>query len=206
MKGRRSMARIGILGGTFNPIHNGHLLLAEAAGDLLALDQVLLIPSGCSYMKDPDEILPGGLRLSMVRLAAADNPRFGVSDVEIVREGNSYTFETLEILRKRCPGAELFHIVGADTLFQMESWRYPERIFHSSVTVAAVREGFADGSLQKQAEHLNQKYGARIRLIPFPHMEISSTDIRERVRTGRSVRYLVPEPVRQFILQNNLYR
>ena len=200
------MTRIGILGGTFNPIHNGHLLLAEMAGDLLALDRVLLIPSGCSYMKDPGTILSGGLRLSMARLAAADNPRFAVSDVEIRREGNSYTFETLDILHKLYPGAELFHIVGADTLFQMESWKYPERIFQGSVTAAAVREGFADSGLQEQAEHLTRKYGAQIRLIPFPHVEISSTAIREKVRSGQSIRYLVPESVRQFILQNDLYR
>ncbi len=206
MKEGRPMTKIGILGGTFNPIHNGHLLLAETAREALCLDRVLLIPSGCSYMKDPGQILPGRIRLEMVRLAAADNPCFEASDAEIRRAGNSYTYETLELLREQYPEVELYHIVGADTLFHMEEWRYPERIFRNSVTAAAVREGFRDAGLQEQADRLAEKYGTRICLIPSRHMEISSTDIRERIRTGRSVRYLVPEQVRQFILQNGLYR
>lgn len=206
MTERRPMTKIGILGGTFNPIHNGHLLLAETARDLLALDQVLLIPSGCSYMKDPQEILPAGERLAMARLAASGHPDFAVSDVEICRGGNSYTFETLKTLRERYPRARLFHIVGADTLFHMETWKCPEQIFQNCVTAAAVREGFADEALQRQADHLAERYQTQIRLIPFPHVEISSTDIRQRIRQGRSIRYLVPESVRLFIEENGLYR
>ena len=122
------MSKIGILGGTFNPIHNGHLLLAEQARCFYGLDQVLFIPSGCSYMKRQEEILPGEIRFQMVQLAIADNPYFCVSDMEIVREGNSYTCETITRLHAQYPEDELYYIVGADTLFQMEFWKNP---FHA---------------------------------------------------------------------------
>ena len=128
------MSKIGILGGTFNPIHNGHLLLAEQARCFYGLDQVLFIPSGCSYMKRQEEILPGEIRFQMVQLAIADNPYFCASDMEIVREGNSYTCETITRLHAQYPEDELYYIVGADTLFQMEFWKNPEQIFTQCIT------------------------------------------------------------------------
>ena len=131
------MSKIGILGGTFNPIHNGHLLLAEQARCFYGLDQVLFIPSGCSYMKRQEEILPGEIRFQMVQLAIADNPYFCVSDMEIVREGNSYTCETITRLHAQYPEDELYYIVGADTLFQMEFWKNPEQIFTQCICADA---------------------------------------------------------------------
>ena len=200
------MKRIGVLGGTFNPIHNGHLLLAETARQEWELDEVILIPSGCSYMKDPKEILPGAVRLEMVRRAAADNPFFQVSDLEVMRTGNSYTCDTIEELGRRFPGAQLYHIVGADTLFHMETWKEPGRVFSGSITLAAVRDGQQDAQLLCQAEHLMQKYHTRVYLLPSLHLEISATDIRERCQKGKSIRYLVPESVRLFLEQNGYYR
>ena len=145
------MSKIGILGGTFNPIHNGHLLLAEQARCFYGLDQVLFIPSGCSYMKRQEEILPGEIRFQMVQLAIADNPYFCVSDMEIVREGNSYTCETITRLHAQYPEDELYYIVGADTLFQMEFWKNPEQIFTQCITAASVRQGREDSALMLQA-------------------------------------------------------
>ncbi len=200
------MRKIGILGGTFNPIHNGHLLLAETAREMYALDEVLLIPSGCSYMKDPGEILPGDVRLSMVKLAAQENPCFRESDIEVVRSGNSYTYETLALLKKRLPDAVFYNIVGADTLFHMESWKNPADIFRASVTIAAVRDGWEDDELRRQADLLSQKYSADIRMMPSLHIEISATDIREKCRRGQSIRYMVPEAVRLFLEENGYYR
>ena len=182
------MKKIGILGGTFNPIHTGHLILAENARIFCGLDEVLLIPSGCSYMKDASRILPGSVRLRMAALAAQDNPFFKVSDMEVVRPGSSYTYETLDALKKQLPDSELYFIVGADTLFHMESWKHPERIFKSCVTVAAVRDENAD-----------------IRFLPASHIGISATQIRERLKKGESVRYLVPESVRLFLEENGYY-
>lgn len=200
------MEKIGILGGTFNPIHNGHLLLAETARQEWGLDEILLIPSGCSYMKDPKEILPGAVRLEMARLAAADNPYFRVSDLEVMRAGNSYTCDTIQELKRRYPDAQLYHIVGADTLFHMETWKDPERIFADSITLAAVRGGQADDQLLRQAEYLMHKYNTSVHLLASLHLEISATDIRNRCRQGKSIRYLVPESVRLFLEKNGCYR
>lgn len=199
------MKKIGILGGTFNPIHNGHLIMAENARTFCSLDKVLLIPSGTSYMKDPRDILPGKVRLKMAELAAMDNPFFEESAIEVEREGNSYTWETLAALRLQYPDVELYHIVGADTLLSMESWKHPERIFSSCVTLAAVREGWKDEALEEQAAYISRKYHADIRLLPSLHMEISATQIRERCRLGQSIRYLVPERVRIFLEENGYY-
>lgn len=199
------MKKIGILGGTFNPIHNGHLLLAETARSWCGLDEVLLIPSGCSYMKNPKEILPGKVRLEMTRLAAAENPFFKESDIEVEREGNSYTCDTLSALRKLQPETEFYYIVGADTVFRMENWKDPEKIFASAVILAAVRAGCQDDGLQEQIQRLSRKYRADIRLMPSLHIEISATQIRDMCRKGQSVRYLVPESVRVFLEENGYY-
>lgn len=199
------MKKIGILGGTFNPIHTGHLILAENARTFYGLDEVWLIPSGCSYMKDASRILPGSVRLRMAALAAQDNPFFKVSDMEVVRPGSSYTYETLDALKKQLPDSELYFIVGADTLFHMESWKHPERIFKSSVTVAAVRDEKGASDLIAQAKYLSGKYNADIRFLPASHIGISATQIRERLKKGESVRYLVPESVRLFLEENGYY-
>lgn len=199
------MKKIGILGGTFNPIHNGHLLMAETARCAYGLDEVLLIPSGCSYMKKQSEILPGEIRLEMTRLAASENPYFKESAIEVERNGNSYTFETLKLLKEQNPDAALYYIAGADTLFAMESWKNPEQIFASCVTLAAVRDGWEDDSLAKQAAFLSEKYHADIRMLPSLHIEISSTEIRKRCRQKQSIRYLVPECVRIFLEENGYY-
>lgn len=199
------MKKVGILGGTFNPIHNGHLILAETARSLCGLDEVLLLPSGCSYMKNQNEILPGAVRLEMARLAAAENPHFKVSAIEVEREGNSYTCETLKELKRLNPDSELYYIVGADTLLHMENWRHPEEIFKTSVILAAVREGWQDGGLAEKIAYLNERYGADIRLLSSLHIEISSTEIRNRCRKKQSIRYLVPERVRAFLEQNAYY-
>ena len=179
------MSKIGILGGTFNPIHNGHLLLAEQARCFYGLDQVLFIPSGCSYMKRQEEILPGEIRFQMVQLAIADNPYFCVSDMEIVREGNSYTCETITRLHAQYPEDELYYIVGADTLFQMEFWKNPEQIFTQCITAASVRQGREDSALMLQAKSLASRYRADIRFMPSLHVEISSTLVRDHLQKER---------------------
>ena len=154
------LSRIGILGGTFNPIHFGHLIMAEQAREFLGLEKVLLIPSGNSYMKDPAQILPAEKRYEMACLAARGNPHFLVSDMEIRRGGDSYTCETLRELRITCAGAKLFYIVGADTLFGIESWKAPEEIFSSCVLAVAARDGCGDVALNQKAKELTQRYNA----------------------------------------------
>ena len=134
--------RIGILGGTFDPIHLGHLIIAEQARDQYALDKVLLIPSGHSYFKDnrKRKVLPAQTRLEMTRIAAGDRACFEVSDIEVTRPGNTYSFETLEELGRQNPDADLFFIVGADTVCSMRTWREPGRIFDACTILAAICE------------------------------------------------------------------
>lgn len=199
------MKRIGILGGTFNPIHNGHLILAETVKSEFQLDKVLFIPSGCSYMKNPEEILEANIRVQMVALAIKGNPGFELSEIEVSRLGNSYTCDTLLILHHQYPDSQLFNIVGADALFSMERWKNPEQIFALSVIAAAVRGDSSTEQLEEKARELALHYHADVRLLPSLQIEISSTDIRRKIRQGISVRYLVPEPVRLFLEQNPYY-
>lgn len=199
-------AKMGIMGGTFNPIHHGHLLLAQWAMEEASLDGVLFIPTGNSYMKESSEVLSGPERLAMTEAAVAGRDCFVCSDLEIGRSGNTYTYETLEELHQLYSGAELYFIIGADCLFSMEKWRCAERIFHSCTILAASRSGMPMETLEQKSRDLQNRYGAAIRLIEFPHMEISSTDIRRRCRQGLSIRYLVPESVREMIETKKYYR
>lgn len=157
-------------------------------------------------MKRQEEILPGEIRFQMVQLAIADNPYFCVSDMEIVREGNSYTCETITRLHAQYLEDELYYIVGADTLFQMEFWKNPEQIFTQCITAASVRQGREDSALMLQAKSLASRYRADIRFMPSLHVEISSTLVRDHLQKGTSVRYLVPERVRSFLEKSGYYR
>ena len=197
--------KTGIMGGTFNPIHIGHLLLAENAKEAFGLDEILFVPSGLPYMKNGIEIADKWMRLEMTRLAVSDNPAFVLSSAEVEREGNSYTWETLELLREKEPETEFFFIEGADSLFAMESWKNPEIIFRDCTILAAVRDGKDDDDLREQIARLEKKYGARIGLIGMKEISFSSTDIRERIRDGRSIRYMVPDKVIEYIKKYRLY-
>ncbi len=197
--------KTGIMGGTFNPIHMGHLLLAENAKEAFGLDEILFVPSGLPYMKNGIEIADKWMRLEMTRLAVSDNPAFVLSSAEVEREGNSYTWETLELLREKEPETEFFFIEGADSLFAMESWKNPEIIFRDCTILAAVRDGKDDDDLREQIARLEKKYGARIGLIGMKEISFSSTDIRERIRNGRSIRYMVPDKVIEYIKKYRLY-
>lgn len=202
------MSRIGIMGGTFNPIHTGHLLLAEHALEMEELDQVWMIPTGCSYLKRKDgiTILPGEERYEMVNLAIADNERFRCLDMEIKRPGDSYSYETMEQLNREHPGNQFFFICGADCLNTMEYWKCADRLFAACTVLAAVR-GEADiAGMQEKITALETRFDAQIRLLPFRRIEISSSEIRERRRKGLSVRYLVPEAVRVYMEEKGLYQ
>lgn len=210
--------RIGFLGGTFNPIHNGHLMIAEAARAYLALEEVLLIPSGCSYMKANLAIAKASHRLAMTRLAAADNPYFTVSDIELKRPGNTYTAETIAELKGLYPEAKLFFIIGADTLFMMEQWKDPAHIF-AEVTVAvagrlptpspaspAENQRAPEQPFEAQIARLQARFRADIQKLPLCNIEISSSEIRTRAGRGQSLRYMVPETVREYIMHHKIYQ
>lgn len=198
--------KIGIMGGTFNPIHMGHLLLAENAREVFQLDEVMFIPSGNSYMKNTSSILSSDTRIDMLSLALEGNPYFTLSEIEIRREGPTYTSDTLTILKDQNPDDEYYFILGADNLLTLESWKNPEFILQNCIIAAAVRGTGTEERLEKIASHLIFEYQADIRILPARYMDISSSEIRQRIQNGISVRYMVPDKVLKYIEKNGLYQ
>ena len=198
--------KIGIMGGTFNPIHFGHLLLAEQAVEAYDLDEVLFIPSGNPYMKEAEPLPSGSVRAQMTQLALEGHPCFQLSSIELDREGPTYTCETLESLKKEHPDNTYYFIAGADSLLTMETWKNPERIFKNCVVAASVRGTGTEDKIRKIATHLIYEYQADVRILPSRFIDLSSSEIRHRIANGKSVRYMLPEKVREYIVENGLYR
>lgn len=199
------MKKTGIMGGTFNPIHNGHLMLAEKAFQQFSLDEVLFMPCGKPYMKAGQEVQPARIRAEMTALAIQDKPYFKLSTIEIEQPGNTYTYQTLEQLKKENSDTEYYYIVGADSLFHMTDWKYPERIFSNCCILAAVRDDKAVDDVEEQIRRLEHAYGAAIHLLKTERMDISSSEIRRRAASGESIEKDVPESVRIFIEERKLY-
>lgn len=193
--------RVGIFGGTFDPIHYAHLFVAEEARQRFELEQVVFIPCGTPPHKKSYAVSPAEHRFAMTLLATASNPHFRTSRLEIERGGVSYTVDTLEQWRQLYPHHELFLLIGADSLTYIASWKQPERICQLAHLVAASRPGFDLSRL-----HLPESMCRRVYVMEMPLLDISATDIRNRVRRGVSIRYLTPDPVVQYILKHQLYR
>jgi nicotinate-nucleotide adenylyltransferase len=188
--------KIGILGGTFNPPHIAHSIAAQQVTEELQLDKILFIPSGNHPLK---ESIDAEHRLAMARLAFSNNEKFEVSDIEIAsKEVKSYTVNTLEKLRN-IYDAKLFLIIGADNLLQLPKWKDPEKLFDLSEVVVINRPEY-------ELEDPSIKFSGRVKFVTIPFLQISSSMIREFVRTGKSIRYLVDDLVRNYIKENNLYR
>ena len=187
----------GVLGGTFDPIHLGHLRAAENAREALALDEVVFVPAGSPPHRG-QPLTSGVDRYAMVALATAGHPAFVASDVELFRDGPSYTADTLAELRRRRPADDLFLIVGSDTFPEMRTWKDPERLFSLCTVAVADRPGVEPPAFGDAAP--------RVERVPGPGLSISATEVRRRVKDGRSVRYLVPEAVSDYIAKRGLYR
>lgn len=210
--------KIGISGGTFDPIHTGHLIVAEEIRTAYQLDRILFIPAGKPPHKDFKHITPAKCRYEMVKKAIEDNPYFQISDMEIIREGFTYTIDTVRSLYEQSNKTDysnkpvlinehrLYFITGADTIFEIESWKAFEELFTLVDFIVAVRPGYDIDSLEEEAEYLRLKYKASISIFRMPLIGISSTDIRDRVRMGQSIRYLVPRNVEEYIYENSLYK
>ena len=197
--------KVGIMGGTFNPIHVGHLILAETARTQFELDEILFIPSGKSYMKQQMDILAGEVRADMTSLAIEDNPYFALSLMEIEREGNTYTYETLETLKAQNPDTEYYFIMGEDSLIAIEKWKFPQRIFDACTILAAVRNEENVSHIETEAKRLSEQYQGKVLLLNCGNMDISSSQIRNMVKQGSSIRYIVPDKVIEYIKEHNLY-
>ena len=201
----QSCKKIGIMGGSFNPIHMGHLLMAQYAKEYADLDAVIFIPAGCPYMKNRVELIEGPIRLQMVKMAIEGSKAFFASDIEIKRSGNTYTYETLQELLQIFPHAEFYFIVGADSLFSLDHWVYPEKILKNCTLIAAARNGSGVDALENKRRELIERFGGEILLMDFPAVDISSTLIRERIKDGKSVRYMMPDSLADYIKTNGLY-
>ncbi|MBD5445090.1 MAG: nicotinate-nucleotide adenylyltransferase [Lachnospiraceae bacterium] len=194
------------MGGTFNPIHIGHLIIAERAREQFDLEEVLFMPCGMPYMKDTSELLPSDIRAKMVSLAIKDNPFFILSTIEIEKKGSTYTYETLEQLKSENPDTEYYFILGADSLWTISDWKEPEKIFKNCHILAAVRDDKSTQDMENHIIFLKNKFGADIFLLKTGQIEVSSTVIRNLLKEDLSIRYLVPNAVYDYIIKNELYK
>lgn len=193
------------MGGTFNPVHYGHLLIAENAYEQYNLDEVIFLPNGTSPHKDLSQILSAGHRMEMIKLAIADNAHFSLSDYEVKKGGVSYTYLTVSDFCAMYPDCELHFIMGADSLAYFDSWKHPEQISRQCMILAAVRDELNMDGLLPIRKTLYEKYGTRIEFISTPNFSVSSRIIRKRLEEHRSVRYLVPDAVEQYIKTHQIY-
>jgi nicotinate-nucleotide adenylyltransferase len=200
--------RIGLMGGTFDPIHQGHLVTAETARSEFSLEKVIFVPSGQPPHKKGLHISSKEQRYLMTVLATVANPYFDVSRVELERPGESYAIDTVRYYRSKMQeGSELFFITGADAIFEIVTWKNIEELFNRCTFIAATRPGFVlDALREKLLKKLPSCFLEKIIPLAVPAMAISSTDIRERIRNNRTVKYLLPEEVEKFIYKNNLYK
>lgn len=199
-----SWPRIGIFGGTFDPVHLGHLIAAADLAHALRLDRTVFMPAGRPPHKDAALVGDDDHRLAMLRLALSDNPAFEISTIDLERDGPSYTADLLDLLADREPDAELVFLMGEDSLRDLPTWHQPERILRRAEIGVALRPGVGT-DLDSLYARLPTARG-RISVVPTPLIGVSSTDIRRRVAAGEPIRYQVPDPVLAYIMRNGLYR
>lgn len=197
------MKKIGIIGGTFNPIHLAHLYIAYEAKCQLNLDKVIFMPAGSPPHKKNEDILEAPLRYKMVLEAIKKYEDFEISNYEIEKEGFSYTYETLENFKSE--DNILYFITGADCLINIEKWKNPDRIFKTSKLVVFNRPGYDKESLKLQKNEIEKKYNTSINFLDIMDLEISSTMIRDRIKEGKKIDFFIPKEVLDFIIKNNIY-
>ncbi len=197
--------KLGILGGTFDPVHYGHLLLAETCRQQLSLDQVRLVPAGSPPHKTGMNITDGHARADMLQLAVSGYPEFVVDRREIRREGQSFTVQTLADFRNDFAEAELFFLMGADSLRDIPTWREPNRIFELATIVAVNRPGLPEPTYSQVVDWIGDDLAKRVKSVAMPGTDISSTDLRQRVRDGQGLRFLVPRAVEAYLDQHEVY-
>ncbi len=201
------MAKIGIMGGTFDPIHNGHLLLGRQAYQEYELDEIWFMPSGNPPHKKDHPITDAAVRCDMIQLAIKGEPAFRLSEFEVRRPGNTYTAETLQLLAEEYPQHTFFFIVGADSIYEIEQWNRPELVMARTVLLVAEREyEQARCSLTEQIQYLKHRYQADIRLLHCQEVDISSNELRRMESRRKKIYKYVPEAVARYIEARGLYQ
>lgn len=199
------MKKYGIFGGSFNPIHYGHLMICEYIKEEMGLDKVIFIPTGNPPHKELE--LSAEDRYEMVRLAISPNPDFEISDIETTRVKKSYTVDTIRELKKIYKEEKLYFLIGLDSLFQLKTWMKIGDLSQEIEFVVALRPGYFDREeINKEIDFLRENFGTKINLIKTPLYEISSTDLRDRIREGKSLRYLIPKKVLDYIEESGFYK
>lgn len=199
------MQRIGVIGGTFDPIHYGHLAAAEEARVRMNLERVLFVVAGVPPHKLDEEVTPVEHRLAIVSLAIASNPHFEISRVDVDRPGPSYTVDTISILRKQWgQETEVYFIMGLDSLVELPTWHHPQRLIQLCRLLAVKRPGFETDMAELEASVPG--ISSRVEIIDMPEVDISSSDLQQRVRDGLPIKYQVPEEVERYIMEHGLYR
>lgn len=202
----KTAQKIGIMGGTFDPIHIGHLVAAEAVRLEYALDKVIFIPAGNPPHKQTSKVTPAMHRFVMTVMATYSNPNFLVSAIEIERRGPSYTIDTVTALKEQYgQETQIYFITGVDAAQDLKTWHHIDKLLDMCDFVAAARPG-CSSTLDSMINDFGLKGQQRIHRLATPELEISSTDIRERIRQGKSIKYIVPESVENYILKEGLYR
>lgn len=198
------MKQLGIFGGTFNPIHNGHLSLCTQLCGALEIPEVLLIPTAIPPHKRAEDLVPGPQRMDMCELAAKEDPRFLVSDLELRRKGNSYTVETLRQLEKQYPYTRMYLFMGTDMFLTVQNWYEANEIFRRAVLVAGARRWDEEEQLKEHAQKLTD-LGAACHVVSCKPMDVSSTQVRALCKKGADITGLVPDAVADYIRTNHLY-
>lgn len=202
----KTKKRYGIMGGTFDPIHTGHLVVAEEVRKEFNLDKVIFMPTGDPPHKNSKKVSKGYSRYEMTLLATITNPYFEISRLELDREGTTYTIDTMIDLKERYGDTvELFFITGADSLLELHKWKDSEKILEICKIVAATRPGYDLDHMKGRLKELNELHRDQINTITTPGLQISSTDIRRRVKNNMSIKYLLPESVEIYINKYKLY-
>lgn len=197
---------IGILGGSFNPPHIGHFIMAETAKSSLMLDYILFVPTGKILYKETNHRANGMDRYNMLRTVVESNPGFRLTNMEIAQTETTYTANTLSRLKKYLPDSKLYFIVGADSLDYMDEWYMPELIFDKCTVAVMKRSSISDDRMDQKIAELRNKFSADILTVDMPSIEISSSVLRDKIREGVSVKYLVDDRVLEYIDKHNLYR
>lgn len=200
----KSCNSIALIGGAFDPPHFGHLVAAQTISDKFNVDKVVIMPLGDA----PHKIMNGAKavdRYNMVKEAAGDNSAFDVSAMEIERNGKTYTVDTISEIKKINPNIKIYFVMGADEILEIENWRQPEKLLSMCSFIAVTRPGFTQLEVEKKTKQLKNKYGCDIYFTEIPGMDISSSDLRNRVKNGESIKYLVPEKVEKYIEKHKLY-